>query len=645
MDADVEALARAQRLDEAARLASDRGDFRASSQLFERACDWTRAAREALRAGDTARAMDLAATSGDDTLGEGVVALLERHPSDALRAARALAARGQARWAARLFEAGGDPATAADQWLACGAPERAGELLERAGRPEDAARALEAGLRRTPDSSPLRTALGALLLRFGREAAAARTLQQVPPGVPQRREALVPLIHALDHLGLTVAADEARAELVALGGQPQGTTPASPSFAQVHARLFGRYEVVREVASSATSRVLECTDLARGDRVAVKLLAPWAASGQGRDAASRFEREMRAMRALQHPGVVLLRDWVPEGPAMVLAWMGGGSLEHLLATSGPLAPVRAAEIAVAVLSAVGDAHRVGIVHRDLKPANVLFDEAGGAHVGDFGVAHLGDAGATVTAAVFGTAGYMSPEQRAGTGADPRSDVYAVGAMLREMLTDEPPSPEAVDPPPLREFHPELGPAHEALLARLLARDPAARPSDAVAARAEVLALEWPRSVPPRRAAVTPAMSASDAPGGPRLGARGTGGATDRWLARTIELAPLTDVSLERARAQARADHPSLQLVLRVDRAASVLWLASASGQAPGRPLEDGLRAQLLEALSALHEAGGVHGHVDAAHVVVQGDRAVLRFAPQAAPTATTAGDLLALSRL
>ena len=114
----------------------------------------------------------------------------------------------------------------------------------------------------------------------------------------------------------------------------------------------------------------------------------------------------------------------------------GGTLERMLTTTGALAPARAVEIASGMLAALGEAHRLGILHRDVKPANVLFDEAGGARLSDFGVAHLGDVSTTATAGVFGTLAYMSPEQREGRPATARSDVFAAGTMLREMLTGD-----------------------------------------------------------------------------------------------------------------------------------------------------------------------------------------------------------------
>ena len=108
--------------------------------------------------------------------------------------------------------------------------------------------------------------------------------------------------------------------------------------------------------------------------------------------------------------------------------MSGGSLASLLAREA-FAPSRAVEIACAVLTALGEAHRLGILHRDVKPSNVLFDAVGAPKLADFGAAHLGDLSSTVTAGAIGTISYMSPEQRLGRKASVASDLYSVGALL------------------------------------------------------------------------------------------------------------------------------------------------------------------------------------------------------------------------
>ena len=100
---------------------------------------------------------------------------------------------------------------------------------------------------------------------------------------------------------------------------------------------------------------------------------------------------------------------------------------------GPIAPARAVEIAASVLSALGDAHRLGILHRDVKATNVLFDSAGAARLSDFGTAHAADASATVTAGDSGALATISPEQREGREATAQSDLFAIGVLLEEML--------------------------------------------------------------------------------------------------------------------------------------------------------------------------------------------------------------------
>jgi hypothetical protein len=641
MDADVAQLVREERLLEAASMASQRGDARLASQLYERACDWGKASAEALADGDAPRALELAAEAGSDSLASRATELVPREAAEAT--AVRLGRRGHERYAAKLLEARGYLIEAARSWDRAGHPARASALLERSGDPAGAARVLEGAVRRDPTAWTAAVALGALLARFGKHEAAVRVLQRVPHDAPERREALEHLAPALERLGLGRAAADAAAELALRGGPLAGVAEVrAPS---VHQRVFGRYDVVREAASSPSARVLECVDIVRGERVAVKVFAAWDTHGSGRDALARFEREVRTMRVLDHPNIVPLRDYVQEGPAIVLAWMSGGTLESMLAASGPLVPARAAEIAEGMLAALGEAHRLGILHRDVKPSNVLFDEAGGARLSDFGVAHLGDLSTTATAGIFGTLSYMSPEQRQGRPATARSDVFSVGTILREMLTGARPLPTEPARMEPSEAHGELDARHDAAVARLTASDPAERPADAFEARRALLALPWPASL---GAAVTrPALErtsgAPDAAG--RLQPALDGTSLDAWTGRFIERVPVSDRVLPRARTFARADHPALQRVLRLDHDEGALWLDAARGQPLSRSLTVAERRQLEEALEALHGAGGVHGRVDAAHVLVGVSGVVLRFEPDQEATATLDRDRLALARL
>jgi len=676
VDVDIARLVSEQRLAAAAELASDRGDARTASELFERACSFGRAAEEALRALDPERALCLAADAKDDKLAADAVRLVLAKGVDgtAARVATQLELRGHSRWAARLYEGIGQCSLAARAFEQGGEPVRAAALLEAAHDPAHASRVLEAATRREPDRWEVHVALGSLLFRFGKVEAAVRALQKVPATSSQHRAALTYLVPALERLGLSSASGEVARILASYGG-PVDSANIVNAAADARTRLFGRYEVVREVASTASARVLECQDTVRREKVAVKIFSAYEARGAGRDALERFEREVRVLGALEHTNVVSLREYLPDGPALVLAWMAGGTLEARIA-EGSLAPARAVEIACAVLGALGEAHRRDILHRDIKPANVLFDDAGVTRLGDFGVAHLGDLSATATAGVFGTLAYMSPEQRQGRPATVQSDLFGVGVLLFEMLTGERPSLDESRTMPSG-AHRQLGPPHDAVVLRLFAKEPSARPEDAFEARRELLSLAWPDAMDPapfaKHASATPAKPASVRTSADRLEEDTTSSAlperglhqdgtspapperglhqiaygtrVDRWLERPIVSVPLTPETLARASSFARAGHPALQAVLRVDRERGQIWFEAPRGERAVRPLNKAELEGAQEALDALHLAGAVHGSIDTEHVIVGKDGVMILFAPAADADATIELDRGALTQL
>lgn len=639
MDPQIAELVARERIIEAAELASQRGDATLASELFERACDFGRAAREALAAGLGGRALLLAVMAGDEA---GAAQILDRvrASAEADRVATSLEQRGFDAWAARVLEGGPDKVRTARAWERAGNAVRAAALLEEAGDPRAAAQVLEAAIRRDPTAAGCLLALGELLVRYGKLEAAVRSLQRVPEDAPERRGALTAMIVAFERLALAQAAREAREELERRGGATDSQLELEPR-GEVQRRVFGRYEVVREVASTASARVLECIDTVRGERVAVKIFSGYHVHGAGRDALARFEREVKVLGSLDHPNVVPLRDFVAEGPAIVLSWMGGGNLERML--ERPIAPARAVEIACAILSALGEAHRLGILHRDVKPGNVLFDDAGVARLADFGVAHLGDLTATATAGVIGTLAYMSPEQREGRPATVRSDLYGVGAILFEMLTHRRASEGAAIRP--SGVHRDLCAAHDEAVLRLVATSPEDRPPDAFTARRELLALTWPRDVEPAALPVHKERSPSARPEGSRLEVEPTGRTFDRWAGRTVERVPLAEATLARAAAFARAGHPALQTILRVGREDGTLWLEPPRGRRLDRRLSPTELAQLRQALAALHAEGSTYGGVDADHVVVGDGGPCLRFRPTPLPHASADTDFADLARL
>ncbi|MGW3227994.1 protein kinase domain-containing protein [Kitasatospora sp. NPDC001095] len=262
--------------------------------------------------------------------------------------------------------------------------------------------------------------------------------------------------------------------------------------------LNGRYELVELLGVGGMATVWRGVDRVLGRQVAVKVLN----GGLADDPrfAERFSREAQHAAMLAHPRIVMVFDsGVDQGtPFIVMELVSGRSLAALLAERQALPVERAVGIAAAVCEALSVAHAAGLVHRDIKPGNIMITDDGGVKVVDFGIARAGSSNnLTQTASVLGTAAYLSPEQATASELDGRTDLYAVGCVLTEMLTGATPftadTPVAIAfkhvseqplPPSVR--RPGLPPALDAAVLRLLAKNPADRPADAAAARAELL---------------------------------------------------------------------------------------------------------------------------------------------------------------
>ncbi|MBV2154699.1 protein kinase [Kitasatospora sp. SUK 42] len=262
--------------------------------------------------------------------------------------------------------------------------------------------------------------------------------------------------------------------------------------------LNGRYELVEILGVGGMATVWRGIDHVLGRQVAVKVLN----GGLADDPrfAERFSREAQHAAMLVHPRIVMVFDsGVDQGtPFIVMELVQGRSLAAVLAQQPQLPVERAVGIAAAVCEALAVAHAAELVHRDIKPGNIMITDDGGVKVVDFGIARAGSSSnLTQTASVLGTAAYLSPEQATASALDGRTDLYAVGCVLTEMLTGETPftaeTPVAIafkhvseqpQPPSLR--RPGLPPALDAAVLRLLAKHPAARPADAATARAELL---------------------------------------------------------------------------------------------------------------------------------------------------------------
>lgn len=204
-------------------------------------------------------------------------------------------------------------------------------------------------------------------------------------------------------------------------------------------KKIGRYQIIKELERGGMATVYLARDQFSGRQVAVKLLPPQFTHDPR--LRTRFKREAKAIAALEHAFIVPVYDFGEDDglPYIVMRYMPGGTLADWI-TGKPLPLDEAIPIIRRLADALDTAHRRGIIHRDLKPRNVLFDDEGQAFLSDFGLAKLSDGAATVSSmGMFGTPAYMSPEQAAGDKKiDSRSDIYALGLVVYEMLCGQRP---------------------------------------------------------------------------------------------------------------------------------------------------------------------------------------------------------------
>ncbi|MFJ9867464.1 protein kinase [Streptomyces sp. NPDC101165] len=264
--------------------------------------------------------------------------------------------------------------------------------------------------------------------------------------------------------------------------------------------LGGRYELVDRLGQGGMGTVHRGVDRRLRRTVAVKLLSSVLAHDP--QSRARFQREAHAAAALNHPAVATIHDVGeephPDGPRpyLVMEYVQGTTLAEVL-QGGPLPVVEAVNVACAVLDALRHSHECGIVHRDIKPSNIMLTGPDTVKVLDFGIAKAFTETATRitgSGAAIGTPAYLSPEQINGAEIDHRADLYAMGCLLHELLTGQPPfrgaSPFAVmhqhlfaAPEPVSRHRSQIPPAVEAVILRALGKDPEERFADAGQMRA------------------------------------------------------------------------------------------------------------------------------------------------------------------
>ncbi|MDT4992091.1 MAG: eukaryotic-like serine/threonine-protein kinase [Actinoplanes sp.] len=287
--------------------------------------------------------------------------------------------------------------------------------------------------------------------------------------------------------------------------------------------LGGRYQVGELLGYGGMAEVHKGRDLRLGRDVAIKMLR----TDLARDATfqERFRREAQNSAALNHPAIVAVYDTGEEIsstgeklPFIVMEFVSGRTLKEVLAAEQRIQPRRALEITADICAALEFSHRHGIIHRDIKPANVMITPNGQVKVMDFGIARALASGATTmtqTSAVIGTAQYLSPEQARGESVDARSDVYAAGCVLFELIVGHPPfvgdSPVSVayqhvreDPKAPSDINRDVPPEVDAIVLKALAKNPLNRYQSAQEMRADAL-----RAVAGRPVLATPVMTEAE----------------------------------------------------------------------------------------------------------------------------------------
>jgi len=295
-------------------------------------------------------------------------------------------------------------------------------------------------------------------------------------------------------------------------------------------QVVGNYQIEERLGRGGMATVYRARQLNMHRDVAIKVMS--AELAEDPQFIARFEREARVIASLEHPRILPVHDYGHEGALfyLVMRLVEGETLyDRMLA--GPVSPADAARLVTQIAEALDYAHGRGVIHRDLKPNNILLDALDNVYMMDFGLAKLlaATSNLTETGMVLGTPAYMAPEQWRGEPVDARTDVYALGVMLYEMVCGQPPFESADTPFTLMYKHlnelpqaprtilPSLPPGVDAVILRALAKDPADRPpsagalADAFAAALDPAPASLLEPVPPPDSIAPPGSPVPDAP--------------------------------------------------------------------------------------------------------------------------------------
>ena len=689
-DDDIKAMIQEGRHADAAERLRARGDAAGAAELYATIWEYARAIEVATEGGLLVEAYRHAITSKDRALEQKTLSDLLLDPAQASQAALLAQSKKRLSDAAHLAAAAGELTNAAQAFEDAGELFIAAELHERAGDQKAAGRLYERHLKDHEDDARAALALGRILLRFGRAEPAVQALQRLEGDAELGPSAQRLLIVAFDRLALSDAAASVLDRLRQNDPSLPPTVSAYLAAQQAQASgpeaqlLLGRYQVKRTLGAGGAGRVLLVEDTFFSREVAIKVLSA-VEGARGRDALVRFAREARLSASLEHPNIVKVLDYYGQGPYLVMELMAGGTLEDRLFPRAapkdgpltPLAPAVAQHVIISVLRALHAAHRRGVVHRDIKPGNVFFGAAGEVKLGDFGAAHLLDAGATRTGALIGTLAYMAPEQIASAAAlHPATDLYAMGVLtyavllgnlpfpgpdfIEQHLSATPRMPSTLAPSWLGVVEGSLA-SLDVLATQLLAKDPQERPESALAVEHLVNALPWdawqrsyettPESA---KAQPAPARTSVPPPSAPLLGRYQEyevdtfdptlpRRARDELLQRDVELLRLAPAEHALLARFASVSSPYLQGIFGEEE--GLLVLESPNGVRVSGPIPNEVHGQLSAAVAALHAAGLTHGAIDRDTIRLGTAHAVLRLPRAGVVPGTAEGDLEALERL